>query len=128
MSVILKQLGALALVGWSLQTSTLCAQAPGQTAAPPAPAAAATANVVVTEGTAPSSEPTTSRPFKRIFNSHGMCCASDFNQFGCGNFWSEATFILGSCRTFFGQPCYPNSPHFGLGGTRGGGGQKCCGN
>ena len=74
-------------------------------------------------------------PIQRLFNSHGMGCASNFNNLGCGNFCSEFKFIFGSCRTFFGQSCVPNPPHFGGGSGYGPGNgygfdgpQRCCGN
>ncbi len=51
----------------------------------------------------------------RLFNGHGLCCVSDFNFHGCGNLSSNLSFMLGSCRTFFGQTCIPKPPHPGLG-------------
>jgi len=32
-------------------------------------------------------------------------CWSHHNYFGCGNCKSECTFIFGSCRAFYGEPC-----------------------
>jgi hypothetical protein len=40
-------------------------------------------------------------------NSHGYCCDSDLNWYGCGGVRSLAQFYFGSCRTFFGEPCFP---------------------
>ena len=138
MSRKIKRLGMLVVLGWLLQNSSLSAQAPGQTAVPAQPvpcAGAATVNAAV-GGPVAGPAPVSNRPFQRCLNRHGLACASDFNQLGCGNLHSELAFIFGSCRTFFGQPCYPNPPHFGADGTRGvgpdgtrrAGRQNCCGN
>ena len=43
-------------------------------------------------------------------NKHGLSCESHHSWFGCGNLRSEATFIFGSCRSFFGEPCQPKTP------------------
>ena len=74
--------------------------------------------------------PRSTRPLQRLLNSHGMGCASDFNNLGCGNFHSTFKFIFGSCRTFFGEPCVPDQHHgYGPGNGYGfDGPQKCCGN
>ena len=37
-------------------------------------------------------------------------CYADHNSVGCGNFCSEFNFIFGSCRTFYGEPCYKGPP------------------
>lgn len=37
-------------------------------------------------------------------------CWSHHNRFGCGSFRSEMTFIFGSCRAFFGDPCRKGPP------------------
>ncbi|MCI0379265.1 MAG: hypothetical protein L0215_16775 [Gemmataceae bacterium] len=42
----------------------------------------------------------------------GIGCYAHHNELGCGSFCSEMTFIFGSCRTFFGEQCIPNPPHF----------------
>lgn len=42
------------------------------------------------------------------FNQHGMCCESNTPWGACGNFWYDYYFIFGSCRSFFGEPCYPH--------------------
>jgi hypothetical protein len=74
----------------------------------------------------PAPNPPPLRPMQRLFNSHGVSCASDFNQVGCGNFWSEFNFIFGSCRTFFGETCTPNPYRIGQGGPETGQ-NRCCG-
>jgi hypothetical protein len=44
------------------------------------------------------------------FNRHGYCCAEDPAIPGCPSLCSELTFIFGSCRTFFMEPCLPHPP------------------
>ena len=36
---------------------------------------------------------------------HPCKCYADHNSVGCGSLKSECTFIFGSCRKFFGEPC-----------------------
>ena len=38
------------------------------------------------------------------------CCWAHHNGLGCGNFVSEFNFIFGSCRTFYGEPCFRGPP------------------
>ncbi|MCI0743461.1 MAG: hypothetical protein L0Y72_30915 [Gemmataceae bacterium] len=42
----------------------------------------------------------------------GIGCYAHHTELGCGSFCSEMTFIFGSCRTFYGEECIPNPPHF----------------
>jgi hypothetical protein len=44
------------------------------------------------------------------YNRHGYCCAEDPAIPGCPSLCSELTFIFGSCRTFFMEPCLPHPP------------------
>jgi hypothetical protein len=37
-------------------------------------------------------------------------CWSHHNLFGCGSIKSDLTFMFGSCRTFFGEPCLSPPP------------------
>jgi hypothetical protein len=37
-------------------------------------------------------------------------CWTHHNRFGCGSLHSEWTFIFGSCRAFFGDPCRKGPP------------------
>lgn len=103
-----------------------------QNPAPTTPPAPATPAIVVDAAPTVDATPPqrSSRPLQRLLNSHGMACASNFNNLGCGNFCSEFKFVFGSCRTFFGQSCIPNPPHgYGPGNGYGfDGPQKCCGN
>jgi hypothetical protein len=39
-----------------------------------------------------------------------ICCWAHHNTLGCGNFASEFHFIFGSCRTFYGEPCFRGPP------------------
>jgi hypothetical protein len=128
MTIPFKRLALAALLGWSMQSPLLFAQSPFQAQ----PAQIVPVNMVVVEGAEFGREPGTNRPVHYMLNSHGMACASNFNNSGCGNFWSEFTFVFGSCRSFFGQTCTPQPSHFGAGsaGSAGSayGAQKCCGN
>jgi hypothetical protein len=40
----------------------------------------------------------------------GVGCWSHHNMYTCGSFQSEFTFVFGSCRQFFGEPCLPGPP------------------
>ena len=37
-------------------------------------------------------------------------CWASFNGLGCSSLHSEAAFVFGSCRTFFGEPCLKGAP------------------
>jgi hypothetical protein len=39
-------------------------------------------------------------------NRCGLGCFTTHNVPGCGSLHSELTFIFGSCRQFFGEPCF----------------------
>jgi hypothetical protein len=43
-------------------------------------------------------------------HAHGVGCWSHHNMYTCGSWKSECTFIFGSCREFFGEPCLPGPP------------------
>lgn len=69
------------------------------------------------------------RPFMQKIRSFlKVPCWASFNGYTCGSCRSEMTFIFGSCRSFFGEPCLngpPPSPlppwlNMGTPGTRGG--------
>jgi len=38
---------------------------------------------------------------------HKWCCYATINSVGCGSLKAECTYIFGSCRKFYGEPCYP---------------------
>jgi hypothetical protein len=40
----------------------------------------------------------------------GVGCWSHHNAYLCGSWKSECTFVFGSCRAFFGEPCLPGPP------------------
>ena len=125
MNINLQRLCVTAFLGGCLQGASLHAQAPVPSQTVPS----APGIIMDAPGLEPLQPPPAPRPYQRLLNSHGLGCASNFNQVGCGNFWSEFRFVFGSCRTFFGQPCIPNPPHFGPGNGYGfDGPQKCCGN
>jgi hypothetical protein len=37
---------------------------------------------------------------------HNVACWTHHNNMGCGSFMSDWKFMFGSCRTFFGEPCF----------------------
>jgi hypothetical protein len=39
-----------------------------------------------------------------------LCCWSDINCYCCGSLKQEGDFIVGSCRTFYKEPCLPGPP------------------
>lgn len=52
---------------------------------------------------------------RQVHNCPGDC-AAHHNDLGCSSLQSECKFILGSCRTYFGEPCFkgrvpPPSPY-----------------
>jgi hypothetical protein len=123
MTAASKSLGIVLLLCCGATSAAVHAQAP--TAAQP-PVRQMNGTVVV-EDLEPGAPPTRRRPF---LNSHGMGCASSLHELGCGNFCSNFTFMFGSCRTFFGQTCTPDAPHFGPDsrhGQAGDGSRRCCG-
>ncbi len=54
----------------------------------------------------------TDRPVRVWLQKLGTGCWSHVNNVGCGSFRADMTFIFGSCRAFFGEPCQhgPQSP------------------
>jgi hypothetical protein len=46
-----------------------------------------------------------------LLNQHGLACQSNARWGSCGNLHYDCDFIFGSCRTFFGERCYPNIYH-----------------
>ncbi len=39
-----------------------------------------------------------------------LTCWASHNGYSCGSFRSEATFLFGSCRQFYGDPCLKGPP------------------
>jgi len=50
------------------------------------------------------------RPVSDWWRNDRPGCWSHHNYFGCGSLKSECTFIFGSCRAFFGEPCLQGPP------------------
>jgi len=44
------------------------------------------------------------------FQRHGLGCWATHESVGCGSCQAERTFIFGSCREFFGEPCLQGPP------------------
>src|SRR5262249_41663593 len=44
---------------------------------------------------------------KAWLRKYRLCCWSSHDSPGCGSFKAECTFIFGSCRKFYGEPCLP---------------------
>jgi hypothetical protein len=58
--------------------------------------------------------------------SHNLCCFTHHNTPGCGSFWSDFMFEFGSCRSFFGEPCFAKPPsNRGADGGAAGGAAGC---
>jgi hypothetical protein len=55
-------------------------------------------------------DPRPSSRLKSLCNKIGHCCWATHNEVGCSNLKAECTFIFGSCRQFWGDPCLPNPP------------------
>ncbi len=90
-------------------------------------------------------DPNQMHPFKarlhNLIQRHPSYCWSSHNSVGCGSLEAECTFLFGSCRQFFGEPCFkgqptipglpppPGAPAYGYGvGAAGGGCRSCPGN
>jgi hypothetical protein len=43
---------------------------------------------------------------KRLWHGLPCYCWADVNSAGCSNLKAECAFVFGSCRQFYGQPCY----------------------
>jgi hypothetical protein len=57
----------------------------------------------------PGDQPAQTR-IQEHLHRHGLQCFAEINSLGCGSLKSDCQFIFGSCHTFFGQPCLPQSP------------------
>ncbi len=44
------------------------------------------------------------------FMSKGVACWTSHNSPGCGSLKADCTFVFGSCRQFFGEPCFGGPP------------------
>jgi hypothetical protein len=43
----------------------------------------------------------------KCLNNKGLGCCATHNSFGCTSTYAQYTFIFGSCRQFFNEPCVP---------------------
>ena len=50
-------------------------------------------------------------PARDCFTRFGYLCGQNHNWYGCGGWHAQNTFVFGSCRVFFGEPCMPQQPH-----------------
>jgi hypothetical protein len=50
---------------------------------------------------------TIGRPITNCLNNKGLGCCATHNSFGCTSLYAQCTFIFGSCRQFFSEPCQP---------------------
>jgi hypothetical protein len=46
------------------------------------------------------------QPVREQLHRHGLACFATINTVGCTSLHSELTFVFGSCRAFFGEPCF----------------------
>jgi hypothetical protein len=106
-------LSLLVAMGWWVQR--LPAQAPTAPEAPSPPARLSPAPVLASApccgGEAGPDQPGPPKTLLRqALNRHGVGCYTTHNVPGCGSLHSELTFIFGSCRVFFGEPCMARPP------------------
>jgi hypothetical protein len=70
---------------------------------------------------------------QQCLQNYGLGCFATHNTVGCTSLGAELTFIFGSCRAFFGEPCAPGGglTHgygYGNGNGNGNGNRGCsCG-
>jgi hypothetical protein len=60
-----------------------------------------------------------SRPFVNCLNSKGLGCCATQDSFGCTSLHAQCTFIFGSCREFYFEPCVAPPPGQPWGGACG---------
>ncbi len=113
-----------ALVGLGMTIGLARAQQPAQQPAPPPAVNTEPWAVIDYGGGAPPPPPPALSdevpPFPRkgpvrdwfhdCMHKQGVGCWSHHNYYGCSSWKSEATFVFGSCRAFFGEPCLPGPP------------------
>ena len=104
------RLGLSLMVGIGWWTTKLPAQEPTA----PAPAAPP-AVLPVTHAVPLEAEPGHGHHrdglLHRAARAHGYGCYATHNTVGCSSLRAELTFMFGSCRAFFGEPCVPPPPH-----------------
>lgn len=57
---------------------------------------------------------------------HKYLCGQNLDWYGCGGWRAQNTFVFGSCRTFFGEPCLPREAGRIDNGGNGNGGCVFC--
>ena len=105
------------------------AQAPAGATAPPPVAVPSQGSVtppaVIAEPAPEVVPPAAPRPvlagIHDTLHRYGVGCYATIDTVGCSSLGSDLTFIFGSCRAFFGEPCAP-----GGGLTHGGCGPNGC--
>ena len=101
MSTRMFRVGLSFIVGLGCWIGKVQAQAPAD--APPA----ATVALPVYDA-APTAE-RDGGPVRNWLHRGGYCCAQKLDWYGCGGWHAQNTFVFGSCRTFFGEPCLSKS-------------------
>jgi hypothetical protein len=48
--------------------------------------------------------------YRKCLNSIGLGCAANHDTPGCSSCYAQYIFMFGSCRQFFGEPCFPVGP------------------
>lgn len=118
MAVRMLRFGLSFIVGLGCWIGQLQAQAPAVN--PAAQVTQAPAAVVPTK-----ESPVIGRPDGRMrdwLHRNGYACGQSLNWYGCGGWHQQCTFVFGSCRTFFGEPCLPHPQR----GDRNGSGTGNC--
>jgi hypothetical protein len=59
-----------------------------------------------------STPPRPRRPVGDFLRKCDVCCYANLHSFGCSNLKTELTYIFGSCRDFYAEPCVPPPPHY----------------
>jgi hypothetical protein len=76
---------------------------------------------------APPLGPLPPAPPRRLYGLLPPRCWTTHNNPGCGSCWAELVYVFGSCRAWYGEPCFPG-PQRSADGTGAGAGRGCaCG-
>ena len=111
-------LSLMLAAGWWVQRLPAQAPAAPAPAVAPAPVAPAAPTPMMAPAQAPCcgagagvadgmpGPPGPQSRLQRALNRCGLGCFTTHNVPGCGSLHSELTFMFGSCRQFFGEPCF----------------------
>jgi hypothetical protein len=55
-------------------------------------------------------QPESTNPVVQWLHSRSWYCWAHHNTLGCSSLCSELTFVFGSCREFYGEPCFKGPP------------------